>query len=178
MAVDRLVSKEGVVRVARERWGVAVGEEKRRLGVVLDVACHKRGELAPVDLAEERGGVLWSVLFDSPGFELLGLEGLLRRKEVGEVVPPYFKDQWPRVVYAYTHPIRKEILNYKRVLEDTAGLPLESIHCECKELGGWVNQDLGHVCTGDLSGVSDKSLRELLRKVLSTERGERWTGRG
>ncbi len=74
-----------------------------------------------------------------------------------------FKERTPGVVYTYVHSIRKTVLNYGRVVTDTAKDSLESIACDC-EGSTWRNEKLGHVCTGDLSIVKATRLRELLEK--------------
>ena len=150
---------------ATDRWQVAAGETRRRLGAVIDILCFRLGEERGVDVTKKRVGLLWQLHFGNQGFEHLGLEGLLRRKEVVALVPESFKDLSPTVVFDYTHQIRKRILNYKAALDETVNQDLSEIHCECDQHKQWANKDLdNHICTGDLGLVKDAKLRLLLQK--------------
>jgi len=153
-------------RVAQWRAALVLGEERRRAQVVEDLAGDQGGVRTVRELKRERSEVVWQVEFKNPGFDKLGLAGLVREESIQKLVPPWFREKWPSVVYSYVHPIRKEVLNYKKVLEETQGQSLEEISCSCGEdhRGRWRHEGLGHVVTGDLGIVRDDRLRELLER--------------
>ena len=78
-------------------------------------------------------------------------------------IPTYFKEKEVDVYYTYVPTIRKKILNYKKVLEETAHLRLEDIPCRC-ESSDFKHGELGHVCTGNLAIIGNSPLRKLLER--------------
>ena len=163
--VNRLkkARKRRLMRLALDRLEDTRGNTRRKLLVVIDKARHELGENEVTKIEKERSRVQWKLLFENPGFNHLSLEKLIKSEAVTSVVPSTFKDKAPEIVYEYVADIRKQILNYKKVLEETVDQKEEEIACEC-EGSSWKHGMLGHICTGDLTIVDDMILRTLLTK--------------
>ena len=154
-----------VLRVAREFEDpeVFATVDERRLKAVIVLLEYQTYIKKTQKKDKKELGKLWLLEFKNPGFNNLGLEGILRKEELINLIPHFFKDRTVTVVYTYTHPIRKRILNYKQVVEDSKGKELNELQCECDK-SEFKNEELGHVCTGDLKIVENLALRELLER--------------
>lgn len=106
--------------------------------------------------------LVWVLEFKNPGFDRLGLGGLLRRENVqGKLSESVRAAEQPTIAWSYVHTVRKELLNYKKVVVESAnGVPQR---CPCSNHSR-SDPSLGHVCTGDLSWVKNARLRGLLER--------------
>ena len=78
-----------------------------------------------------------------------------------------FKSQYlskPRIAFKYPISIRSKVLNYREVYQEETN-PDDTV-CNCKN-SKFIDNDHGHIITGDLSIVSNPSLRTLLQKGLN-----------
>jgi len=112
---------------------------------------------------KKKRGQVWGLEFVNPGFNELALTRILKKPAVSNCIPTSFKEREVDVIYTYVPTIRKKILNYKKVLEETAHLRLEDIPCSCAS-STFKHGELGHVCTGDLAIIGDSPLRRLLER--------------
>ena len=70
----------------------------------------------------------------------------------------------PRVAFKYLPTIRSKVLNYRAAYEDETDPATMTCGCQNSK---FVDKDLHHVVTGDLSIVTNTSLRKLLKKGLN-----------
>ena len=109
------------------------------------------------------------IYFDNKGLELIRLHSILRNDEVKAKLPDQFQsDETPSIVYSLGNTIRNKILNYKDTVQnidtndrETFGTGLQTCNCSSSE---FVDQNHGHVVTGDLRIIQNKHLRELIQK--------------
>ena len=109
------------------------------------------------------------IFFDNKGLEFIRLNSILRNDEVKGKLPEQFRnDETPSVVYNLSSTIRNKILNYKDTVQninttdrETFGTGLSSCNCASSE---FVDQNHGHVVTGNLRIIQNKHLRKLIQK--------------
>ena len=109
------------------------------------------------------------IYFDNKGLEFIRLNNILRNDEVKAKLPVQFQnDETPSIVYSLGNTIRNKILNYKDTVQnidtndsETFGTGLRTCNCLSSE---FVDQNHGHVVTGDLRIIQNKHLRELIQK--------------
>ena len=106
------------------------------------------------------------VSFSNKGLDAVHLSSILHHKSVKSKIPSYFKDQTvPIISYTYTTPIATKIFNYKQVLQDLSIDDFKSKPPDCTCASSpFVYDPTGHVITGDLSIISNVSLRKMLAK--------------
>ena len=103
--------------------------------------------------------VLCCIDFLNKGIEMLNVPRIFRSPSLKSFVN-FCNIKEPSVVYKGTDNVSKELYNYNDVVKGEAG-PLE---CKCHMFADFVNQDCGHVVTGDVSFVKHDALRSLLEK--------------
>jgi hypothetical protein len=173
----RELEKSKRERIRREitfKLIVENGEEERRLELIRQAASAgiKEDEVSKKRI---KPNMIMSLEFENPGFERTGIGGIIKSRAVIDSLPFGVEvedreggkdidlDELPVVVYSYVEDIRRAILNYKKVLEETESMRLAQIPCDC-EGSEYCNEKLGHILTGDLSIVKEAKLRELLTK--------------
>ena len=174
--------------------GEANQTDKQVLQVLLDLLNRRLSIGTGLRPEKERPKLIWKVPFVNPGLNRLGLERMLHSEKLQEVLPEDMEIKKPTVVYTYTEPTRKTLLNYSKVVRNIRDADWEQSRqpawhrksggrlerkephpqpplgpqpqhppvCECHEFAGYINQDHGHVMTGDLRLVSNLRLRRLL----------------
>lgn len=148
-----------VVKEAEVRAEERKGSVNRLARVVIDLGKAGLGELREVKELKERGQ-LCKLTFHNPGFNKLGLARLLNQDNLKNLLPEV-KVSKVEVVYKYVESVRRKLLNYKRVLEQAEGRGAAAEPCTCSR-SKFTDKRLGHVCTGDLTIVRNRSLRRLL----------------
>ena len=125
--------------------------------LVLDIATYRLFRPVRSDSTENPNRNFMKIEFRNKGLDAINISNILNYKDVKAAIPPYFKNQNPLLIsYSYTTPIATKIFNYKDVLPRTLLITtLSSKFCY---------QPAGHVITGDLDIVENKTLRELLLK--------------
>ena len=107
--------------------------------------------------------------FDNKGLELIRLNTILRNEGVKSELPDQFRnDETPSIVYSLGSTIRNKILNYKDTVQnidlsdsETFGTGLQTCGCSSST---FVDQNHGHVVTGDLRLIENNNLRNLIQK--------------
>ena len=148
---------------AKERLKTATDNFKRKLEVIVDLTDYKTGVTKTLKKEKKKRGQVWGLEFVNPGLNQLVLERILKKPKVSNCIPTFFEEKEVEVSYTYVPTIRKKILNYKKVLEETAHLSLEEIPCLCKG-HVFTHGKLGHVCTGDLEIIGNSPLKRLLER--------------
>lgn len=103
--------------------------------------------------------VLCSIDFVNKGIEMLNLPRVFRSPNLKSFVN-FCNIKEPTVVYKGTDNVSKKLFNYNNVVKGDND-PLE---CKCHMFTDFVNQDCGHVVTGDVKFVKHDALRSLLEK--------------
>ena len=106
----------------------------------------------------------------SKAFDFINIPKILRSKEVRDNLPSNFNiSDIPMVVYNLNPSIRSTLFNYKQfVLHlNTDGFLKDpnSIKCCCNKYdNSFINNNCGHVITGNLNIVNKERLRQLIAK--------------
>ena len=104
------------------------------------------------------------VKFHNKGIEMINLSGTLRSRRVKDTIPVFFEHRDPPTVsYKYTKTIGPSVFNFKKVTENINLASNDCTTCNCSS-SAYLNQPLGHVVTGDLSIITNKKLRRLIKK--------------
>ena len=109
------------------------------------------------------------IYFDNKGLELIRLNTILRNEGVKSKLPDQFRnDETPSIVYSLGSTIRNKILNYKDTVQnidisdsETFGTGIQTCGCSSST---FVDQNHGHVVTGDLRIIDNNNLRNLIQK--------------
>jgi hypothetical protein len=102
--------------------------------------------------------------FANKGIDAINISNILNKKEVVQIIPPYFKNQSVLIVaYSYTNSIGHKIFNYKEALQDIKieEYPMNPLTCDCSHSPYQYNSS-GHLITGDLNIIQDESLRKVI----------------
>ena len=107
--------------------------------------------------------------FINKGFDYIQLSSILHDSAVVETLPDKFQnDEVPSIVYRLNNTIRNKIFNYKQTVNEidvsdksTYGTGLTS--CQCHN-SSFVDDNYGHIATGDLRFIENSVLRKLLCK--------------
>jgi hypothetical protein len=109
------------------------------------------------------------IFFDNKGLELIKLSSILHLDEVIQKLPTALQqEEVPSVVYSLSNTIRNKIFNYKDTVDSIDTNDFETFgtgitDCECQN-SQFVDENHGHVITGDLRIISNPKLRQLLSK--------------
>ena len=103
--------------------------------------------------------------------DFINLPKLLRSHESHSNMPPVMEAKdIPMVVYSLAQPICSQILNYKKFVKKELDLEKfsqdpKSITCNCKNYSRkFINEDRGHVLTGNLQIIQNNKLRKIFTK--------------
>ena len=112
-----------------------------------------------------------TIPFVNKAMDFINLPKLLRSRESHSNMPPVMEEKdIPMVVYSLSQPIRSQILNYKKFVQKELDLEKfsqnpKSITCNCKNYSRkFVNEDRGHVLTGNLQIIKNNKLRKIFTK--------------
>ena len=104
------------------------------------------------------------VKFHNKGIEMINLSGILRSRRVKDTIPVFFEHRDPPTVsYNNTKTIGPSVFNFKKVTENINLASNDCTTCNCSS-SAYLYQPLDHVVTGDLSIITNKKLRRLIKK--------------
>ena len=105
------------------------------------------------------------IKFLSKGIDFLNLNKIL--KDGNKLLPDVFQDDPPMIVYILENPIKSTIFNHKKAVQniDIASFLNDptTVPCNCAD-SPFVDENHGHIVTGDLNIVKNRKLKELLQK--------------
>ena len=144
-------------------------QEKRWFELITDTFFTK---MCKQEIKEPKRGpdTRLPVYFDNKGLEYLQLGSILRMQEVIDSLPAVLRHKDPpSIVYSLGNTIRNKIFNYKQTVEGIDQNDLETygtgIHqCECENSKEFVDENHGHVLTGNLKIIKNNKLKKLLKK--------------
>ncbi len=109
-----------------------------------------------------------TVDFPNKGLEIIGFDNIFRNHNLRKIVTANkTNDVKPvSVVYKYEPPFSRKLCNYSVCLREIMDGKFEkySNNCSCAKYPSYVYAPTGHVITGDVSIVEDKSLQQLFAK--------------
>ena len=105
----------------------------------------------------------FKLLFVNKCLDMINLPLIFRNKELKSYVN-FCNICEPSVQYSYRSGIGSKIFNYNQTVDDFQGL--DDIECICSQsyFKRFINDECGHVVTGDISIFSSDKLRNLVRK--------------
>ena len=113
------------------------------------------------------------VFFHNKGFDYINLRSILHLDNVKNLFPDKLKiEEHPSVLYSLGKTIRNKILSYKETvsfidLNDDITYGTGIVECDCKQHKGFVDENHGHVLTGDLRMIINSKLRKPVSKSPS-----------
>ena len=118
---------------------------------------------------KKRPKYMFFIDFVNKGFDYIKLSSILHDPDVIDTLPEKLQDdEVPSIVYRLTSTIRNKIFDYKTTVneidvndESTYGTGLAS--CQCQS-SSFVNDNYGHIATGDLRFIENSALRKLFCK--------------
>ena len=120
----------------------------------------------PVTLPPVKKRIYYHLDFIDKGLDFINLGGILRSPSVQTKIPNYFQDHEPPTLgYRYNPSLAGLIFNYKKALDPDyiASVDTNNITCNCIN-SIYKDPHHGHVVTGDLGIIENKSLRNILKK--------------
>ena len=104
------------------------------------------------------------VTFHNKGIEMVNLSSIVHSKKVRSTLPDLIEDKEPPVIsYKYTKTIGHSIFNFRKVAREHEVDRASGNGCNCIH-APFLYEPLGHVITGDLRIITNKTLRELISK--------------
>ena len=110
---------------------------------------------------KHKSKINFCILFVNKALDMINLPRIFRDKSLKSLVP-FCKLKQPSVVYKYRPSISSKIFNYNATVNEFNDP--DDITCMCGSHINFINSDLGHVATGDVSIFENESLRDTLRK--------------
>ena len=110
---------------------------------------------------KRKSKINFSIVFVNKALDMINLPRLFRDKSLISLVP-FCKLKQPSVVYKYRPSISSKIFNYNKTVNEFNDS--DDIICKCESHANFVNSDLGHVATGNVSIFDNESLRDTLKK--------------
>ena len=105
--------------------------------------------------------VLYKISFVNKALDMINLPQIFRNKELKSFVN-FCNIKEPSVLYSSRASIGSKLFNYNETVENFSSL--DNVSCVCSEYCNFVNNDCGHVVTGDVTIFSNEDLRDLLLK--------------
>ena len=111
-----------------------------------------------------------SVFFHNKAFNYINLSSTLHLDNVKNLFPDKLKIDKPApVVHSLGKTIRNKILNYKEIVcsidtNDYITYGTGIVECDCQHHKDFVDENQGHVLTGDLRIITNSKLRKLVSK--------------
>ena len=111
-----------------------------------------------------------TISFVNKGLDFINFQSILHSDDVLNNCPLKIDNsEIPMIVYSLCKPVRSKVFNYH---DFVSNLHLNefvndsnSIECHCKDFdSSFINNDHGHILTGDLRIISNDKLRKLLFK--------------
>ena len=141
-------------------------KEYKLTAIVLDIAGHR--PLKPVGIKKDEidKRSFLKLSFANKGLDGINLGNILHYKSDKSKIPPYFKAQSvPIISYVYTRTIASNIFNCKHVLRDLNIDDFKSKPSDYTSASSTIIYNpTGHVITGDLTIISNTSLRDVFAK--------------
>jgi len=106
---------------------------------------------------------IWKLDFLSKGYDMLNLPALFRDKELISLIPYGFKVNSPTICFSSVKPISKNVYNYNQFSKDY--IDSDSSICVCNDpaYAEYVNNDVGHVATGNINIFRNHKLIEVVK---------------
>ena len=111
-----------------------------------------------------------SFFFHNKGFDYINLSSILHLDIVKNLFPNKLKiDELPSVVYSLDKTIRNKILNCKETVSsidrnDDTTYGTGIVECDCQQHKDFVDENHGHILTGNLRIIANSKLRKLVSK--------------
>ena len=151
-----------VADMIRENW-IPI----RILHIIADLTLQKMNGRKHTDLNKGKKSfdrIAFVVGYRNQGIGMIGLGGILDRKDVRDCIPPAARDKKePMLVYRYDPPIRNRLFNYQKTCDEYIEGQEEDMQCDCDN-SVFKDKDHNHVVTGDLNIIENPRLRDLFHK--------------
>lgn len=155
---------KSLARLVHEKIGLVQNHGHHHLlQVCIEMLNTRLVKISPRAQKKTEPDLIWKLPFLNPGANLLGLSGILRQSSLTDMLQG-LTVVTPTVVWQYSQPIRNKIFNYRAAIDTIENWSTEMPPCDCKHSSSpFLNADLGHVLTGDLSIVENDALRRLVK---------------
>ena len=108
-----------------------------------------------------------TIKFRNKAIDTINIQRILRDKEVLNLLPTDIRKDSPTIVFQLSNSIRSKIFNYKTFVQsfdvDSFIDDNNSLPCDCED-SIFINDDHGHIVTGDIDIVDNSKLKNLISK--------------
>ena len=110
------------------------------------------------------------VFFHNKGFDYINVSSIVHLDIVKNIFPNKLKiDKPPSFVYSLRKTIRNKILSYKETVSsidtnDNITYGAGIVECDCQQHKDFVDENHGHILTGNLRIIANSKLRKLVSK--------------
>ena len=109
--------------------------------------------------------IYFSVPFVHSALETVGVDDILKFRDITAFLPFNTKEIQIRTTYSYGPTVGRKLFNYNKILKNLSKKDLNSLTCDCKdEYSDFVYPPHGHVHTGNLNIIQCVPLREVMSK--------------
>ena len=133
--------------------------------VITDLLNYKikpfNSSIYKMDFKRKKDRVLYKISFVNKALDMINLPQIFRNKELKSFVN-FCNVKVPSVLFSSRTSIGSKLFNYNETVENFSSL--DNVSCVCNEYCNFVNNDCGHVVTGDVTIFSNEDLRDLLLK--------------
>ena len=109
----------------------------------------------------KKNRILFKLLFVNRALDMINLPYIFRNKELKSYVN-FCSIREPSVLFSNKPSIGSKLFNYNQTVNDFTCL--EDVTCVCHDFTDFINNDCGHVATGDVDIFSNSKLRDILNK--------------
>ena len=134
--------------------------------VTLLLLAYRSRFIAPIKkLSKDENVVYCPIPFMHKAMEVVGVDSLLKWKEIKELLPLAASDCSIRITFSYGPTIGRKLFNYNNTLNDLSSRDLKKLRCDCQSrYSDFVYGPHGHVHTGCLDIITCSPLRDVMRK--------------
>ena len=106
------------------------------------------------------------IQFDNKLIENINIARIMESEGVKQLFPHHSDDMsTPNVTYSYSKTIRSQIVNYRQTIKDIGNI---NHVCKCHDYPDkFMNNEYGHIYTGDLDIINNANLKNILQKGLN-----------
>ena len=117
-----------------------------------------------VDDASSHKRSFLKILYCNKGIDFIDLTSIFKDKRVQDKLPLYFKNsEAPMICYKYKKSTRNLLFNYNQVVSELDTDSSSQTSCDCAN-SRFCYQPAGHIITGDLSIIDDKTIKHIISK--------------
>ena len=133
--------------------------------IITDLLTYKikpfNSHFSNLDCKRKKNRILYKISFVNKALDMINLPKIFRNKELKSFVN-FCNVKEPSVLYSNRASVGSKLFNYNQTVNNFCSF--ENLTCVCSDYCNFLNNDCGHVVTGDVTIFSNKDLRDILLK--------------